>query len=170
MKDQSMDVFVERPQESIISLDTIKQYGRIDASVDDHILQTMIAVAEKNILDQMDLVISKTTAIIKIKSTPIIFNIPIHPIISITKITAENQKLSSANYVLNNKRIEFEKSFKNCEIELECGHTRIKSISPDIQMALISHIIHLYENRDGSETFTPFLYKNIISKYKNIKI
>lgn len=169
--ENNLPIVTEFDATTILSLNYIKNYLRIDNNCDDDFLQNALLVAisyaEKitgYILGTKTLktTITLKTATQKLNDFPFIIN-------EIISITNNGEALQATQYQLSNGNILFTKQTSGTiEIEFKTGISAT-SIPQDIKQAILQHIATMYQNKNGNYTI-PQAVQNTYSQYKNIRI
>lgn len=170
-KENNLSTVIEFDATTILSLNYIKNYLRIDNDCDDEFLQnallTAISYAEKITgyilgVKTLKTTITLQTSTQKLKEFPFIIN-------EIISITNNGENLQDTDYTVNNGVILFKHQISGTlEIEFKTGMESL-SVPQDIKQAILQHIATMYQNKNGNYTI-PQAVQNTYSQYKNIRI
>jgi uncharacterized phiE125 gp8 family phage protein len=157
---------------SILSLDTVKHYLRVENSDDDAIIEKCINATESYLEKNIGLIISPRDYLFEYLKP--VFSVQLHfkPLLKINNVTADGKELSTEDddYKLTDDKIIFAKKQSNLTLEAQFGYSQSADLPSDIEMALLMHIAHLYDHRDGNDNIIPLMVSEIYSQYKFLRI
>lgn len=170
-KENNLPILAEFDATTILSLNYIKNYLRIDNNDDDEFLQnallSAISYAEKMTgyilgIKTLKTTIKLKTATQKLKDFPFIIN-------EIVSIANNGETLQDTQYQLSDGQASFTSQTSGIiEIQFKTG-IDAAAIPQDIKQALLQHIATMYQNKNGNYTI-PQAVQTTYSQYKNIRI
>ena len=170
-KKNNLPVLIEFDATTILSLNYIKNYLRIDNDCDDEFLQNALLTAISYTetitgyilgIKTLKTQITLKTATQKIKDFPYAVN-------EVISIINNGENLQSTDYTIDDGEISFTHHISGTlEIEFKTG-VESQSIPQDIKQAILQHIATMYQNKHGNYEI-PQAVKNTYSQYKKIRI
>ena len=165
-----------KSEKSVLNLDEVKNYLKIDFSEDDELLSNFIDTAQC----QCETFINKSLtervlvySLYNYRDTILLPYSPINLIESVIGIGLDGSQEEVENYTLDSVGdiLIFNglKKYYRLDIEYSAGYKTSESIPVDLKQAMLMHIARMYEDRTGYSQL-PINSMNIYRKYKQIKI
>ena len=155
---------------SLLPLDFIKQYLKVDGDDDDQIIAMHINFAEIYAAKMCNISVSPKQYIIKTNTVNAQCTIPINmkPLISVDGIIVDGKALDASDYqVTEDSVVILNNAGKNYSITCTCGYSALTVVPSDLQTALLTHVSYRYENRSGDKTtLAPILVDSVYLSYR----
>ncbi len=158
----------------IFPLHLVKQYAKISDDSDDDIVTLSISFAQNyaertvgHLIGVRNYHINKSKG-----QKDILINVrPFHRVVAVRDKLGKS--LAESHYSHERNSIIFDGCCMDMEyeIEIECGHSDYKQLEPDLQVAILAHASHHYNNRLNDTGFmVPDEVRLVYSKYKHFRI
>ncbi|MFQ3307481.1 MAG: putative phiE125 gp8 family phage protein [Candidatus Midichloriaceae bacterium] len=157
-----------------IDIEVVKTYLKIDNSVEDDLLKTMILSAANQCEEYagVSLVIREWSALFKCVSSKYEIILPKSPVENIVSIYGrysdeKEYELNKKLYYLLDNRIILKQacSFTTIKVNFEAGY-REKLIPCELKTSILEHVADMYENRNCCKSILRERYK----KFRGIRI